>query len=292
MAGHAVTVGVIGVGVMGSSMAAHLLDAGFEVVGYDIDPDRLAELATRGGVAAASCADAVQAADVVITSLPSVEAFDQSVAEIAGVGPAGLLVADTSTLPLDAKEKARHLLSGQGVTLLDCPLSGTGQQARTKDVVVLASGDHTGIERLRPVFVAFARTVHEVGDFGAGSKLKLVANLLVAIHNVAAAEALLLARATGLDLGMVLEVISDGAGTSRMFEIRGPLMATKNFEPGIATRTFQKDVEIIASFAEANSCPTPLFSVAAQVYEAALAQGRGNEDTACVYEVLAAMGRD
>ncbi|MGH3341748.1 MAG: NAD(P)-dependent oxidoreductase [Carbonactinosporaceae bacterium] len=283
-------VGIVGVGAMGSAMAGHLVDAGFRVTGYDVAPDRLAELTRRGGTAGGSCREVLAHADVVITSLPSVAAFDQVVAEVAEAAPAGLAVAETSTLPLEVKERGRELLAARDVTLLDCPLSGTGQQARTKDVVVYASGDHAAVNRFGPVFDGFARRWCDVGAFGAGSRLKFVANLLVAVHNASTAEALLLARKAGLDLDLVLDVVADGAGTSRMFEIRGPQMARRAYEDGgIQTRTFQKDIEIIAEFARSHDCPVPLFAAASQLYTAALGQGRDRQDTACVHEVLAGM---
>ncbi|MGH3501066.1 MAG: NAD(P)-dependent oxidoreductase [Nocardioidaceae bacterium] len=283
-------VSVIGLGVMGSAIAGHLLDAGFPVRGYDVDVARGAELAGRGGDAARSCEEAVHEADVAITSLPSVTAFEQVVTEVADAAPPGLAIAEASTLPLKAKERGREVLAARGVTLLDCPLSGTGRQARAKDLAVYASGDHATVNRLGPVFEGFARKWYDVGSFGAGSKLKFVANLLVGIHNVAAAEALLLARKAGLDLDLVLDVVSDGAGTSRMFEVRGPQMVRADYDDGgIRTRTFQKDVEIITAFARAHDCPVPLFSAAAQLYAAALGQGRDDEDPSCVYDVLADM---
>lgn len=284
------TVGIIGVGAMGSAMAAHLIRAGFPVLGYDVDPARLSDLEARGGTPARSCGDVARGAGLLITSLPSIAAFDQVVDEMAAAAPPGVAVAETSTLPVEVKERAREQLATGGVTLLDCPLSGTGQQAKVGDVVVYASGDAAAVQRFRPVFEGFSRAWYQVGEFGAGSKLKFVANLLVAVHNVAAAEALLLARKAGLDLDVVQRAVADGAGTSRMFEVRGPAMAAGRYdEGGIRTRTFQKDLDVIAAFARAHDCPAPLFAAASQLYAAALGQGRDDQDTACVYEVLAAM---
>jgi L-threonate 2-dehydrogenase len=285
-------IGIIGVGVMGAAMAGRLVNAGFQVVGYDIDEKRIAELRRRGGSPARSCAEVVHKADVVLTSLPSVAAFEHVVSEIAATMPDGgpLVVMETSTLPLEVKDHGRTVLADRGVTLLDCPLSGTGRQAEEGDVVVYASGDQAAIERLGPVFVGFARGWYFVGEFGAGSKMKFVANLLVAIHNVAAAEALVLARSAGLDLRSVLDVVSDGAGTSRMFEVRGPLMVSGNFaDAGIRTSTFQKDIDIISAFARRSHCPLPLFATASQLYAAILAQGRGDQDPSCLFDLISEM---
>jgi putative dehydrogenase len=283
-------VGVIGLGVMGGAIAGHLLEAGFTVAGHDVAPERLEEHAARGGLVASSPLQAADGAEVVITSLPSEAALDQVVAGAEGLARADggeLVVVEASTLPSAAKERARELLAGAGHVMLDCPLSGTGAQARVKDVVVLASGDPDGIRRAAPVFTAFARSWHDLGAFGNGSKLKFLANLLVTIHNLAAAEALFLAKRAGLDPAAVLPVLTDGAGTSRMLEVRGPLMVEGDYEPAaMRVELFQKDIEIISGFARDWRVPTPLFSTSALYYLAALAQGRGAQDTACLLAVL------
>src|SRR4051812_29441885 len=200
-------VGVIGLGIMGSAMAANLKRAGYRVIGYDVLDARRKALRRAGGRAAADCGDVARQAGVVICSLPSSEALRQVAGELAAAARPGLVAIETSTLPIEVKEAARQTLAGGGATLLDCPLSGTGSQARVKDLVVLASGDLRAYRKVAPVLDAFARARFLVGDFGAGSKMKFVANLLVAIHNVAAAEALVLAMKAGLDLATAFDVI-------------------------------------------------------------------------------------
>ena len=148
----------------------------------------------------------------------------------------------------------------------------------------------TACENCTPVFEGFARANYYLGEFGMGTKMKFVANLLVTIHNVSAAEAFVLGMKAGLDPEMILKVISDGAGTSRMFEVRGPLMATGKYdEPTMKVDVFQKDIKIISSFANELQCPTPLLSAAAKIYTAALADGRAKQDTASVCAVLEKM---
>jgi putative dehydrogenase len=204
----------------------------------------------------------------------------------AGARP-GLVVVETSTLGPDTKQDARDRAQAWGGTLLDCPMSGTGQQARDGDLVAYLSGDDAAKERVRPVLAAFTRQQYDLGAFGRGTAMKLVANLLVAVHNAAAAEALLLAERAGLDLQDVLTAVGDGAGGSRMLQIRGPLMAEGRYLPATATvATMQKDNALIAAFAESVASPTPLFSATTVLYRAAVAQDRLQEDTACVYGVL------
>jgi putative dehydrogenase len=283
-------VGVVGLGVMGGAMASHLLRAGYTVLGYDTDPARLAEHTARGGVAAASCEEVADRAEVVLTSLPSVAALEQVAGKdsgLAGADHPGLVAAETSTLPLEAKERARQALAARGVTLLDCPLSGTGAQAQTGDLSVYASGEPQALAYAAPVLDAFTRSRYDVGPFGTGMKLKVIANHLVAIHNVAAAEAMLLAKRSGLDPELVLRTITDGAGTSRMLEIRGPVMAAGDYSvPGMRVELFAKDIDIISAFARAHASPTPLLAVTGQLYTAALAQGRSDQEAACVLAVL------
>jgi L-threonate 2-dehydrogenase len=280
------TVGVIGLGSMGSAMAANLVKAGFTVVGHDIERDRVQTFTAAGGRAAGSNAAVAEAAELVITSLPSAAALAAVTDDLAEAAGAGHVVAETSTLPLDVKERARDALATTGATLLDCPLSGTGKQAITGDLVVYASGDADAIARCVPMFRGFARGHYELGAFGAGSKMKYIANHLVTIHNVAAAEAFTLARKAGLDPQVVLDAVSDGAGTSRMLEVRWPSMISRDYGEGIRSRVYLKDIAIIGAFAAALDVPVPMFSAAVPFYAALVAQGHGDEDTAAVAEVL------
>jgi putative dehydrogenase len=179
-------------------------------------------------------------------------------------------------------------LQAAGMILLDCPLSGTGAQAVTRDLALYGSGDEAAFYRARPVFDGFARVSHYLGAFGNGSRMKFVANLLVAVHNVAAAEAIVLGTKAGLDPERILEVISSGAGTSRIFELRGPMMAKGVYTPPTATmHVLQKDSAIIAEFARALGVDTPMLTVAAPLYDEAEAQGYAEEDVAAVHAVLA-----
>jgi 3-hydroxyisobutyrate dehydrogenase-like beta-hydroxyacid dehydrogenase len=191
------------------------------------------------------------------------------------------------------KEEARQALAARGTILLDCPLSGTASQMRKRDIAVYASGDHSAIERTRPVLAAFSRVQYEVGAFGNGMHMKLIANHLVTVHHTAAAEALLFARRAGLDPALALQALSDGAGSSRMLEIRGPMMLTGDFShANMRLEYYQKDIDLINDLARTARCPLPLFSASAQLHLAALAQGRLDEDPACVYAVLEGMTGD
>jgi putative dehydrogenase len=280
-------VGVIGLGIMGSAMSGNIIRAGFPVLGYDVLAARRSALSKASGQAARNVRDVATKAQIVVTSLPSAEALHRVATEIAGAHQRGQIVIETSTLPIATKESARKLLADQGVTLLDCPLSGTGAQARVKDLVVYASGARTAYRRCIPVFEAFARTHYFLGPFGAGSKMKFVANLLVAIHNVSTAEALVLGMKAGLDPATMVNVLGDGAGASRMLQIRGPMMVRNNYsEAAMKVGVWQKDMGIITEFARELECPTPLFAATSAIYNAAMAQGFAESDTAAVCAVL------
>jgi L-threonate 2-dehydrogenase len=281
------TVGIVGLGIMGAAIARNLLAAGIAVRGYDVDAARFAVLQPNG-VATKSAAEAGSGADVVLTSLPSTKALDDTVPSLLSAKSRGLVVAELSTLPIEAKEKARAALAGGGIVLLDCPLSGTGAQAVTRDLAVYASGERADYDRAEPVFRGFARATHYLGAFGNGSKMKFVANLLVAVHNVASAEAMVLGMKAGLDPDTIVKVIAAGAGTSRVFELRAPLMAKNDYAPTMKIDIWQKDMAIIAAFAKSLGVAVPTFSASAPVYDAAQQAGFGGEDTAAVAKVLAA----
>jgi 3-hydroxyisobutyrate dehydrogenase-like beta-hydroxyacid dehydrogenase len=285
-------VGVIGLGIMGGAIAGNLVKAGFSVPGYDVLADKVAAHVQRGGTAASSIAAVAGAADIVVTSLPSVAALDDVVAALTGSAKRGTVVIECSTFPIDDKQRAHDALNEAGVAVLDCPLSGTGAQAVTKDLVVYASGARAAYERCGDVFAGFSRANYFLGAFGNGSKMKFVANLLVSIHNVATAEAFTLGMKAGLDPQQILEVVGAGAGVSRVFQLRGPMMVENKYDDAsMKLDVWQKDVKVIGEFAAKLGCPTPLFSAALPIYAAAIAQGRGLEDTAAVCAVLEEMAR-
>src|SRR6185369_2459164 len=221
-------VGMIGLGIMGSAMAANLIKAGFRVTGYDPDPARRRRLVRDGGIAVGSAREAFEATDIAISSLPSAEALLTNSKDFPSKKA---IVIETSTLPIGVKQRAAKILAAKGATLLDCPLSGTGAQAKTGDLVVFGSGSLSQYKKSLRVMKGFSRAQYHVGPFGNGSKMKFVANLLVAIHNVSSAEALVLARRSGLNAAMTLNVLADSAATSRMLQVRGPMMVKRAYRP-------------------------------------------------------------
>jgi len=283
----AAKVGVIGLGQMGGAISANLVKNGFAVSGFDISAAARDNLASNGGTAMDSTGAVAAASDAMVLSLPSPAALDAVSDEIVGAGSAGLICAEISTLTIGDKQRAHDRLAEAGITLLDVPMSGTGVQARTGDLVYFASGDAAAIETAKPVLEGCCRDGYNVGAFGDGSKMKFVANLLVAIHNVAAGEALTLGRKAGLDPQLMLDVIGASAATSMMFKVRGPVMAGGDYsDAGMSVRLFQKDMGIIGDFARELGVGAPMFDASAKIHDAAMEQGHAEEDTASVCAVL------
>lgn len=283
-------VGIVGVGIMGSAFMQNLRKAGFDVVGFDIAQKGKQALEAAGAKVAVSPRDVAERTEILFTSLPTVAALHEATAGkdgIAAAGGRGQIVIECSTMPVIEKQKAHDALALAGKTLLDCPVSGTGAQAAAKDLVVLGSGDRAAYDKCADVFAGMSRLQKYVGPFGNGSKMKFIANHLVTIHNLAAAEAFVLGMKAGLDPALVYDTLADSAGSSRMFQVRGPQMVANKYTPPTASMvTHLKDVGIIADFASDLDCPTPLFTAAAQYYLMAKNTGRADQDTASLCAVL------
>ncbi|HEY1779323.1 MAG TPA: NAD(P)-dependent oxidoreductase [Roseiarcus sp.] len=284
------SVGVIGLGIMGSAVARRLAAAGREVVGFDIDASRAETLAGPRFRKAGSVRAVAEQSDLLLTSLPTEEALT---AVVNGVLEApqrpGQAVVELSTLSLACKQREFDRLAAAGIAMLDTPISGTGSQAAVGDVVLYVSGDEDLSQRCLGVFADFSRRAIHLGSFGAGTKMKFVANLLVAIHNVAAAEAVSLGLRCGLDPASLCDVLAAGAGQSRMLEVRGPMMVQGAYEPAtMKLSVWQKDMRLIKAFAHETGAATPLFDTTIPLYLAAVAEGHGQMDTAAVRLALEA----
>jgi len=284
------TVGIVGLGIMGGAFARNLVAGGWRVVGYDIDPKARRALARAGVEIAKNVEDLALRTRTIITSLPNSSALAATIAAIVATQVQPRVVVEMSTLALNEKLAALRALEKGGHVMLDCPVSGTGAQAKTKDIVVYASGDTKAIRRLRPLFAGFSRAMHDLGAFGNGSRMKYVANLLVAINNVAAAEAMVLGMKSGLDAKTIFDMVTTGAGNSRVFELRAPMMVKGRYDDAtMKVGLWQKDMAVIAEFAQALGCPTPLFAATRPLYDAAMAAGHADRDTASVCAVLEKM---
>ena len=279
-------VGIVGLGIMGTAYATHLVAAGEQVCGGDPLPEARKRLVALGGTAHESAGEWLADCDPVILSLASPAALRSVIGILQKVMRPGQIVLETGTFRLADKESARDALDEAGVFLLDCTVSGTGAQAMAKDIVMMASGPPEAVARARPVMTLFTRKVIEAGSFGAGTRLKFVANHAVALHNTAAAETLHYAMTLGLHRDVVYEMLSTGAGQSKMSDLRMPLMMRGEYEPPTASlKMFEKDLSVIGEDIERIGVSTPLFDVCVDLYDQARAQMPETHDTAAVYEV-------
>jgi L-threonate 2-dehydrogenase len=284
------TVGVVGLGIMGGAFAKNLAAAGWRVIGYDISAARRREAARVGVEVADSAADVAAKTPIILTSLPKPSALMDTARKIAAAKLPRKLLVEMSTFAISDKEKAERVIAKAGHVMLDAPVSGTGSQAATRDPVFYASGDSRAIKRVQPILQAFGRRAYDVGAFGNGSKMKYVANLLVAINNVASAEAMVLGMKAGLPPKLIFDLITAGAGNSRIFELRVPMMVKNNYKDvTMKIDVWDKDMQVIGDYARKIKVPTPMFDASKPVYLKAQKSGFGAQDTAAVCAVLEKM---
>jgi 3-hydroxyisobutyrate dehydrogenase-like beta-hydroxyacid dehydrogenase len=289
------TIGVVGLGIMGGAMAEALCADAYKVVGYDVRAQPRQRLQEAGGRPLRSSTAVAASAEVLITSLATVAALDDAAEKIAAAKRPktrpSLIVIETSTLPIEDKQRALRRLQRAGITLLDCPISGTAVRMKQGAWTIFVSGAAAACKRVQPVLAAFTRNAPYVGAFGNGTRMKFIANHLVAIYNVAYGESLTFARKMGLAPQQVWELfaMSPVIGTG-VFKLRGKFMVDRKYLPAtMKVEVWQKDMQVIGDMAKAVHCPTPLFSACVPLFNAAMAQGLSQHDTASVCEVLGGM---
>ena len=281
-------IGLIGLGAMGGAYAKHLIINNFNCYGIDIDKKNISKFLNLGG-SEITYQDLFNKVDVVLISLPSLEAY-KNVLEIfkkLGKHSSNKIILDMNTISIEDKIDFKNEIKEFNIDMLDSPVSGTGAQASEGDLTVFASGDENISTKCNYIFESFSKEVIYVGHFGNGMKFKILANLLVTIHNTAAAEALRLGECAGLDKDMIYQVLGNSAATSVMLQKRMPLMINQNYEPPTASfNIFLKDVDIIRNFIKNNNVILPTFEGSAKIYDKAEKTLSKNWDTASVYEVL------
>ena len=287
------TIGFVGMGVMGSGMAANLLKAGFPVVGYDIDAKRNTEMAGKGAVIADGPAAVARAAAKVVCM---VETTAQAEAVIVGKGgiidgaDKGDIVLCMSTIDPIAAKRMHGVLAERGVAMIDAPVSGGVPRAHSGELSAIVGGDKETVEACRPALAAMATNIFHMGGIGQGLAMKLVNNMLGHVTTIAAAEAMVLGAKAGLDPKQMFEVVSASTGNSVTFQSRVPRYLSGDFSPGGTMDISFKDQELVTSFAKALGVPMFLAGVSQQVYQMARAAGLGKKDGAAavtVYERMA-----
>jgi 3-hydroxyisobutyrate dehydrogenase-like beta-hydroxyacid dehydrogenase len=282
-------VGLVGLGLLGHAVAARLRGAGHDVVGHDLVPERVKALVALGGRAGGSVAGVAEAAELVCVLLPSLAAVQEVVLGPAGLvstAPRGRTVAQMSTISPALTETLAGACGARGLDFLDCPVSGTSGMVERGDGSIFVGGTRALYERWRPLLESVLPRAVFVGRPGQAMTLKLVANLLVALNSAAAAEALAMTERAGLDMRLALEVLTSSAATSRMLEVRGPMIVRREFPPQMKLELFMKDLHLIQDAAAAVGAPLPLTDVAERLYAAAHEAGHAGEDLAVVVTAL------
>jgi putative dehydrogenase len=282
-------VGVIGLGKMGLPIARNLTERGFAVTGFCRSGSP--ELTAAGGTQAASPAEVAAAADVLLSIVPDAAAVEEVVA-----GPAGTLRGlrpgtvhiEMSTIDVSRKLALRDAVRAAGGDLLDCPLSGGPGMVAPRLATTFVSGATDSVDAVRPVLDAISGPWVYTGEFGTGASMKYVANLLLGIHTVAAAEAIVLARQLGLDLPLVQQTLDSSIASSAIWRQRGPVMQARQWEPAPGPiGTLHPILEQIAGAAEAAGVQAPVFAAAKNVFDQAMADGWADLDIAAVHDQLA-----
>ena len=283
------TIGSIGLGAMGGSYAKFLIEDNYTVYGVDPDTQNAEIFTSLGGLLLNNISELVDKSNVIILSLPTVPIFKEVINEIEinGKPNESKILIDMNTISLDDKIETKNKLEELNISMVDAPVSGTGAQAKVKDIVVMSSGDKAIVDECDNIFRSFSKQNIYVGDFGNGIKFKILANLLVTVHNTVTAEALLLGQKAGLEEKMIYKVLNAGAATSVMLDKRMPLMINKNYEPATASmRIFLKDIDVITNYLKSNNLSSPTFEAAANLYNQSKQNIPITHDTAAIYEQL------
>ena len=283
------TIGIVGLGLLGHAIASRLIKAGHAVVGFDVVPDRVSALTAMGGKSAPSSTAVARSVEAVCTLLPSLATAEAVILGADGIlagGRPDLTVIQMSTISPTLTERLAREVTARGLGFLDCPVSGTSSMVERGDGIFFVGGDRALFERWRPVLESVLARAVLVGRVGQAMVLKLVANLLVALHSAAAAEALTFARKAGLDLDLALEVLNASAAASSMLKVRGPMIVRGEFPAQMKLDLFMKDIHLMQEAAVAVGAPLPFTDLAERLYAAAQAAGHGGEDLAVVVTAL------
>ncbi|MHB8667894.1 MAG: L-threonate dehydrogenase [Burkholderiales bacterium] len=283
-------VGVIGLGAMGMGVAKSLLRAGFRTHACDVRREVLAAFAAEGGVACATPAQLGAACEVVLTLVVNAQQTESVLLGEQGAAAAmraGSVVIASATVAPEFAESLAARLAALGIGMIDAPVSGGAAKAASGQMTVMAAGEPENFARVDDVFKAIAQKVYRIGDApGAGSKVKMINQLLAGVHIAAAAEAMAMGIRAGADPAVLYEVISNSAGSSWMFQNRVPHILAGDYTPLSAVNIFVKDLGIVLDTAKKSAFPLPLTATAHQMFMMAAAAGRGGEDDSAVVKIF------
>jgi 3-hydroxyisobutyrate dehydrogenase len=287
-------VGFIGLGIMGRSMAGHLLRAGHPLTVFNRSPGRAGELAAAGARVAATPAEAAAASEIVVVMVsdtPDVEAVVAGPAGVLeGIKP-GAVVVDMSTVSPDLERRLAARLRERGAEYVDAPVSGGDVGARNATLAIMAGGTAAAVEKARPVLMRMGKSVTHCGPVGSGQLAKLCNQILVGVTLLGVSEAIALARGSGLDPEVMIKAVEGGAAASWQLSNLGPRILQGDFEPGFMVDLMQKDLRIVIETAEASGASIPATALVRQLFSAAQAAGEGRKGTQILGDVVARLGR-
>jgi 3-hydroxyisobutyrate dehydrogenase-like beta-hydroxyacid dehydrogenase len=285
----------IGLGAMGGAMAGHLLAAGYRLRVYARRAEAMRPFVERGAIACASPADAARGAQFVLTNVTATNDVEQVLLGADGVietAAPGTIVIDHSTISALATRRIAAKLAEKGIDMLDCPVSGGVKGAQAATLSIMVGGKAHVLERARPLLARLGSTITHIGDHGAGQVAKACNQIVQVVNIQGIAEAMLFARANGVDCGVVLRALQAGFAGSKMLDLMGPKMAERDFAAGIEARLHQKDYGLIVEMAREAGLAMPAVAIVAQQLNALVGQGWGKQDTSALLKVLeAANGR-
>ncbi len=291
-------IGIIGVGLLGGAVASRLLKRKFAVKGYDTRPKQVKALQPQGLIVARTIAEAAAEADAVFTILPSLESVETTILGAGGLietAPPRAILIQMSTISPELARRLAKAVTAKRLGFLDAPMSGTSAMVKRGDCAIFVAGDRKHAAACQPVFDAIAKKTFYVGDAGMASLAKLATNLLVGLNTAALAEALVLGAKGGLAPALLVQILKESAGASKMVEVRGPLMASHRFDAQMKVDLFLKDFKLMLEEGRRLEVPLPLTSVTQQLATATAVAGRGEEDLAAIvttFELLAGLEMD
>ncbi len=278
-------IGSIGLGNIGEPMAINLIQSGYSVIGFDVIEKP--KFVSAGGLQAKTIEELSKQTDLIVQSLPTVQALETTVDELIEFGRSGQIIIELSSYPLKNKKLQASRLAEHGITMLDCEISGLPFMVKDRSATIFQSGDQATIESTQVVFEAMTNKRINLGTFGAATKMKLLANMMVAIHNSVAGEVLNLAQKADIDLDEAIEALSKSAAGSVTFSNKAPIMITREFESGAGPfRHMFNYLRRVSGLAKDVGASTPLLDTIHQYYEKAEAEGRADQDIAAIIEML------
>lgn len=280
------TIGLIGIGLLGAAIAERLLAAGRPVLGFDLDAERVNELASLGGTAAESAHDVFDACPIVILCLPTSEIVAECLAQPGVRLRHGQIMIDTTTGdPAETRDIGARLAT-QSVRYIEAKVAGSSDQLRRGDALLLVGGEPTSIEAALPILKMLSPHRFVLGPVGAASRMKLVHNLVLGLHRAVLAEGLAFAESLGLDTGEVLAVLQQSPAGSQVMRTKGPRMVQREFTPQARLSQHLKDVRLMLAEAERVGQPLSLTSLHEKLLATALAAGYGECDNSAIVEVF------